>query len=98
MSSQDPFDQPFEEDVVRGPGRPRTRDIRERGAVGRPRIRPIDSPSSRRRGRPTVSPSDIADQISKEAIISGQITAKSINASVQGLSTSVQQFQANSKF
>ena len=93
MSSQDPFDQPFEEDVVRGPGRPRTRDIRERGAVGRPRIRPIDSPSSRRRGRPTVSPSDIADQISKEAIISGQITAKSINASVQGLSTSVQQFQ-----
>lgn len=94
MVQRDPFDEPIDNtESPRSPGRPRTREIRERGNVGRPRIRPIDDPSSRRRGRPQVDPSSIADQISREAVISGQITAKAINASVQGLQGTIQQFQ-----
>lgn len=87
MAQYDPFaDESIDNEPSRGPGRPRTREVREKGSVGRPRIRPIDDPSSRRRGRPTVDVSSVADKIQKEAIISGQITAKSINASVQSLS------------
>lgn len=94
MADFDPFDQPItNEDSPRGPGRPRTRQIREKGSVGRPRVRPINDPSSRRRGRPSVTPGSVADSIATETIISGQMTAKAINASVQGLQGAVSAFQ-----
>ena len=94
MVQNDPFDDPItNEDTPRGPGRPRTRQIKEKGSVGRPRVRPINDPSSRRRGRPSVTPGSVADSIATEAIVSGQMTAKAINASVQGLQGAIGAFQ-----
>ena len=94
MANFDPFDDPItNEDSPRGPGRPRTRQIREKGSVGRPRVRPINDPSSRRRGRPSVTPGSVADSIATETIVSGQMTAKAINASVQGLQGAIGAFQ-----
>ena len=94
MADFDPFDDPItNEDSPRGPGRPRSRQIREKGSVGRPRVRPINDPSSRRRGRPSVTPGSVADSIATDAIVSGQMTAKAINASVQGLQGAIVAFQ-----
>jgi len=94
MADFDPFDSDItNEDSPRGPGRPRTRQIREKGSVGRPRVRPINDPSSRRRGRPNVTPGSVADSIATETIVSGQMTAKAINASVQGLQGAIGAFQ-----
>ena len=94
MADFDPFDQPItNEDSPRGPGRPRTRQIKEKGSVGRPRVRPINDPSARRRGRPSITPGSVADSIATEAIVSGQITAKAINASVQSLQGAINAFQ-----
>lgn len=91
----DPFDNPFpDEPVTRGPGRPRTRPVKEKGPVGRPRIRPLQEKSLRGRGRPRSSVSSVGDRIEREALISGSYGSKSVAASVKGLEKSVSSFQS----
>ena len=91
----DPFDSPFESDDIQKPsnttGRTR-RQLRDKGPIGRPRVRPIKEKSGRGPGRPRFNSNDDLD---RQAIIEGTLSAKSIAASSKALTSAVNALNRN---